>query len=144
VSITNINFNSGQNTAEVSFQFFTDDFIKIILSNVKNENSISQRNKLEDESIKDIGKYIFSKFSIEINYNTELRFDFQHIKQDEESVRIYYKCVLPEDSIENIKLTNKLMLDMYPDQTNLVILDINGTEKGFTFNQRKSVINIRY
>lgn len=144
VSIANVSFNSELSTAEVSFQFFADDFIKIILSNVEKDMSISKRDELKEKNIKDISKYIFSKFSIEINNDTELIFDFQRMKQNEQSIWIYYKSELPEGSIENITLTNKIMLELYTDQTNLVIMDVNGTEKGFTFNQRKNIINIRY
>ena len=144
VSITNINLNSELNTAELSFQFFTDDFIRIILSNVGHDIPGSQKKEVEEENIQDINNYIFSMFSIKINNDTELSFDFQHIKQNEESIWIYYKGTLPEGRIENITLTNKLMLDLYSDQTNLVIMDYNGIEKGFTFNLRKNNINVSY
>ena len=142
VSITNINLNSELNTAELSFQFFTDDFIGLILSDMGKDEPISQKKDVKEENIEDVSNYIFSMFAIKINNETELSFDYKDKKQNEESIWIYYTGQLPKGRIETITLVNKLMLDLYPDQTNLVILDLNGTEKGYTFNYRKKNINV--
>ncbi len=144
VSITNINLNSELNTAEVSFQFFSDDFINLILAEVRNDIQVADKNELADENIKDVSDYIFSLFAIKINNDEELTFDFQSVKRNEGSIWIYYKGKLPEGEIENITLTNKLMLDKYTDQTNLVIMDLDGIEKGYTFNISNNNINVNY
>ena len=44
----------------------------------------------------------------------------------------------------SLKVINKLLLDFFPDQTNLTIVSINGKQTGYTFNYKiqEALINI--
>ncbi len=144
VSITNIDINSELNLTEISCQFFADDFKKIIQINEGVELMFEQGQELTQESIDAINNYIFSVFEIKINNEEKISFDFQHNKQDEALIWLYYKGEIPVRDIKSITLVNELMLDLYEDQTNLVIISLNGEEKGYTFNYRKKTVNIGY
>ncbi len=62
------------------------------------------------------------------------RLNFSSNKIDNEAVWLYY-------SVENIelaktmKLENKLLTELYPDQKNLVITNIKGKNNGFTLSK---------
>ena len=144
LSITNIDINTELNLSDISCQFFTDDFKKIIHINEGLELIFEKEQGLTRESIAAINNYIFSVFEIKINNEEIISMDFQHKKQDEALIWLYYTGKIPVINIKNITLVNELMLDLYEDQTNLVIISLDGEEKGYTFNYRKKNLSIGY
>jgi len=144
LSITNIDINTELYLFDISCQFFTDDFKKIIHINEGVELIFEKEHGLTGENIDAINNYIFSVFEIKINNEEIISLDFQHKKQDEALIWLYYKAEIPVRNIKNITLVNELMLDLYEDQTNLVIISLDGEEKGYTFNYRKKTVNIGY
>lgn len=142
VSITNINLNTELNTTEISFQFFGDDFKNTVLLNTGTTILINNNQEPDEKGIRAISNYIFSNFGIVINDKIEMSFDFQYIKRNEESIWVYYKGKDIKGIIKNITIDNTLMLDIYPDQKNLLILEIDGVEKGYTLNLSKNNINV--
>ncbi len=142
VSITNIDINYELNTTEISCQFFADDF-RSIIQYKQNAELVLERNKeLTHQNIEEINNYIFSAFEITINNKEKISLDFKSKKQDEALIWLYYEGKIPVNDIENITLVNELMLDLYEDQTNLVIVNIDGQQKGYTFSYRKRTIDI--
>ena len=144
ISITNIDINSELNTTEISCQFFTDDFKRIIQFNKNTELMLKLDSGLTQQNINDINNYIFSAFEIIVNNKEKISFDFQYKKQDEALIWLYYEGKIPVNNIVNITLVNELMLDLYEDQTNLVIVNIDGQQKGYTFSYRKRTIDIEF
>ena len=144
LSITNIDINTELNFFEISCQFFTDDFKKIIQINEGVELLFGQEHELTQESIDAIDNYIFSVFEIKLNNKEKINFSFQRKKQNEALIWLYYKGEIPVSDIKSITLVNELMLDLYEDQTNLVIISLDGKEKGYTFNYRRKTENIGY
>ena len=141
VSITNINFDSELNAIEVSFQFFNDDFKNTVLINTGIQVILKENQEPDEECIKAINKYILSNFGIIINNENKMNFNFHSLKKNEESIWLYYRSGNLNDIINNIHIENTLMLDVFPDQKNLLILDINGKARGYTFNFRTNTIN---
>ncbi len=66
--------------------------------------------------------------------STRLPLNFVRKVQDEESIWLYYTCRLPSDNIKSFRLTNSLLLQLFDDQTNLVIVTYKGADTGYTFN----------
>ena len=143
-SITNIDINSELRVAEISYQFFTDDFTNTLQSNERTVIEFEQNEDLTPQHIKTINDYIFSAFEIILNNSEKINFNYQYKKHDEALIWLYYKGELPVSNIENITLVNELMLDLYEDQTNLVIISFDGQEKGYTFNYGKKTVSIEY
>jgi len=143
-SITNVDINSELNTADISYQFFADDFKKMLQSDEHTVIELEQNKDLTPQIIETINDYIFSAFKIKCNESEKINLDFQYKKHDEALIWLYYKGKLPAGRIENITLVNELMLDLYEDQKNLVIMSFDGEEKGYTFSYRKRVINIEF
>ena len=136
-SITNIDINSKHHTVEISYQFFADDFKRTLQSNNCEIIELEQDKELTAKYIKTINNYIFSAFKIKFDECEEVSLNYQDKKQDEALIWLYYKGKLPPGRIKNISLVNELMLNLYEDQTNLVIISFDSEEKGYTFNYRK-------
>jgi hypothetical protein len=143
-SITNIDINSGNDTAYVSYQFFTSDFELILQIFKQAEIDLEQNKELTQQNIETINDYIFSAFEMKLNETEKVDLDFQNKKNDEALIWLYYKGKLPAERIENITLVNELLLDLYEDQKNLVIINFDGEEKGYSFSYRKRVINVEF
>ena len=125
LSITNIDINSELKSADISCQFFADDFKYIIQISEGMDINFEQQQELNRENIDAINNYIFSVFEIKINNEERINFNFQHKKQDEALIWIHYKGEIPDTEIKSIILANELMLDFYEDQTNLVIFSLD-------------------
>jgi hypothetical protein len=143
-SITNIDINSKLHVAEISYQFFADDFKNMLQNHAQTVIDLDQNKDLTPQNIEAVNDYIFSAFEVKFNKSEKINLDFQYKKRDEALIRLYYKGELPMGEIESITLVNELMLDLYEDQTNLVIISLDGEEKGYTFNYRKKTLNIEY
>jgi hypothetical protein len=139
VSVTNLEIQSENNSISLSFKVFTDDFQSIIdqLYNVKvdlNENGNYDLNK------EHIDNYLEDNFTL-IDNGKELIFTNTGIKTNDEAVWFFYKTTINKD-LKSIVIRNSLMLDLYPDQKNLLILKYGKIERGYQFNFKKKEITI--
>jgi hypothetical protein len=141
VSVTNLEIQSENNSISLSFKVFTDDFQSIIdqLYNVKvdlNENGNYDLNK------EHIDNYLEDNFTL-IDNGKELIFTNTGIKTNDEAVWFFYKTTINKD-LKSIVIRNSLMLDLYPDQKNLLILKYGKIERGYQFNFKKKEITINF
>ena len=83
-----------------------------------------------------INGYMKDAFVVESG-STKLPLSFVRKDQDEESIWLYYTCPLPSNNIKSLMLTNSLLLQLFEDQTNLVIVTYKGADTGYTFNYDK-------
>jgi hypothetical protein len=65
-------------------------------------------------------------------------------EQDDESIWLFYESRLPSSKMKSLILNNLLLLDLYMDQKNLVIISSGDREKGITFDfeNRRAVMNM--
>ena len=89
-----------------------------------------------------INGYMKDAFVVESG-STKLPLSFVRKDQDEESIWLYYTCPLPSNNINSLVLTNSLLLQLFEDQTNLVIVTYKGADTGYTFNYDKWKSEIR-
>ena len=139
VSVTNLEIQSENNSISLSFKVFTDDFQLMIdqLYNVKVDLS---ENGNYDLHKKQIDNYLKDNFTL-INNGKELIFTNTGIKTNDEAVWFFYKTTINKD-LKSFVIRNSLMLDLYPDQKNLLILKYGEIERGYQFNFKKKEITI--
>jgi len=91
-----------------------------------------------------INGYMKDAFVLESG-SDKLPLKFIRKDQDEESIWLYYTCPLPPGNVNTLMFTNSLLLQLFEDQTNLVIVTYQGKDRGYTFtyNNWKSEINLR-
>jgi len=143
VSVTSIEISTGGKEIFVAQKMYTDDF-SLLFHHLYEKKIRPEANKdFTTDELELINKYISAVFVIE-SEKTRLPLRFVRKDQDEESTWLYYTGELPSDKIRTLMLTNALMLDLYEDQTNLVIVTDGLDQKGYTFdfNIRKMEITI--
>lgn len=139
VSVTNLEIQSENNSISLSFKVFTDDFQSVIdqLYNIKVNLSENENYDLNKEHI---DNYLNDNFTIIVN-GKELIFTNTGIKTNDEAVWFFYKTTINKD-FKSFVIRNSLMLDLYPDQKNLLILKYGKIERGYQFNFKKKEITI--
>ena len=71
-----------------------------------------------------------------------MNFNFVRKEQNDDSIWLYYHGKFDQQVPDTITLLNTLLLDVFEDQTNLVILTAGGDEKGVRFDYRTREMKI--
>ncbi len=137
VSICNIELNGKENI--VSVKLFKDDFALALKNNFQVDIPMEKADESSNSLV--ISKYINTCFQIEVNNekNLELKYNYSEINED--AVWFYFKCEKLPDA-KKLTIRNRLMLDLWDDQTNLVIISWKGKENGYRFNKDEVEIEI--
>jgi hypothetical protein len=126
VSVVEINHNSRDQTLEFSCKLFTDDFEKVLVQNYKAKvDLINPTNKAAMDSL--IKKYILSHLSIKAD-GKQLPLNYLGFERENEAVYTYLE-VENIKAVKKIELSNKLMQDLFKDQTNLIHITGLGDRK---------------
>jgi hypothetical protein len=137
VSICNLDLNNSENT--VSVKLFKDDFA-LVLKN-KYQTDFPMENADDKQNSQYISKYINSCLQIELSNNKILNLDYKYSQINEDAIWFYF---LAEkiNKVTKLSIKNTLMLDLWDDQTNLLIISWQGKENGYRFNRDEDHIEI--
>lgn len=133
VSIVNIDINEDVQEATVSCKFFTDDFSLLFFHLFEKVINPELGKNFTEAELNMIDEYITENLNVTFGNDT-LKLEYVNKEQNEDSIWLHYKCNLSGVDVTNLVITNKLMLDLYLDQTNLVIVSNGIYETGLTFN----------
>jgi hypothetical protein len=146
VSYTSIEIKPETRETLVSMKFYTDDFSLLFYHLYEKTVSPEKDKPFAPGELALINNYISQVFVLASGTDT-LKLDFARKEQEDEFVWLYYTGVFPESNPqEMIVLSNRLLLDLYNDQTNLVIVTLGNVEKGFSFtynNWRKELLTLQ-
>ncbi len=142
VSVLNMEYSSGKPTIELSFKTTTADFELAIGHNYNVALNLGQANECADAD-KLINKYIATTFKVLINnkYRPEI---VSIRKETVDDVTWIYTSILVSEPIKNITIHNALLMDIFMDQTNLLIFSINKKETGYRLDFYNREVEIVY
>ena len=135
VSFTSIDISEERSEANLSFKFYTDDFSLLFFHLYEKNIQPAMDQELTKDQLKIINSYFKRAFALVAGRDT-LDLEFIRKDQDDLNIWLYYKGSWPENKDFQVFLTNMLMLDLYEDQTNLVIVTNGKHEQGYTFDYR--------
>jgi hypothetical protein len=142
VSVTSLDINTEKDTIFISQKMYTEDF-KLLFEHLYEKNIAPLPGKaLSQADLALINGYMKDAFVVESG-STKLPLSFIRKDQDEESIWLYYTCSMPSNNISSLVLTNSLLLQLFEDQTNLVIVTYKGADTGYTFTYDKWKSEIR-
>lgn len=117
VSITDIRYNANNESLEITFKIFTDDFEKA-LETVNGERIFIGTDKEHKETDAFIEKYLKKSFSVSVDNRG---YDLVYIGKEVEIDMTYcYIEVLGVNNIEEIEVTSTLLTDVFDGQKNIV------------------------
>jgi hypothetical protein len=143
VSVTNLDVNPQKKEILITYKLYTDDFSLLFYHLFEKNIKFEADKDFSASELALVNNYMSAAFKLESGKNT-LLLEFLRKEQDEQSIWLYYKCDMPAGRIKTLMLTNALLLDLFDDQTNLVIVTQGKNEQGLTFNVKnwKSEIDI--
>ena len=136
VSVTNVEIDPRENEITVSYRFFTDDFSLLFFHLYEKNITPVENTDFSTDELSIIEKYLSDAFQVQPAGSSLIHLDYEKKVQNENSIWLYFKGKLPPGAGSQLTFTNKIMLDLYWDQTNLVIIASGGREKGLTFNNK--------
>jgi hypothetical protein len=144
IAYTSIEVNPEQKTIAVVHKLFTADFSLLFYHLF--EKSIEPQKDLEfsKEEVDLINNYMKERFIL-ISDNDTVDLKYLRKEQEDESIWLYYTGNFTKADPKSLIINNLLMLDLYFDQTNLVIATQGTKENGFTFNynNRQSMLSLQ-
>jgi len=137
VSVCNLELNNLENI--VSVKLFKDDFALALKHSYQLDVDMEQA----DEEINRvaISNYINSCLQLVYNENEVLKLNYKSSETNEEAIWLYFQTENLKN-VKKLKFKNTLMLDIWDDQTNLVIVNWKGKESGYRFNRKEIEIEI--
>lgn len=130
VSFCNIEIEDQKMT--VSLKLFQDDFLLAIQHNFGKQIELSKADEAPTNLM--INDYLSAMFALILNKKDTLRLQYMGSKLNEDAIWFQYEAEIPE--VKKITIINSLLMDIYYDQTNLVILNFNGKQNGYRFSYR--------
>jgi len=133
LTITNIDIQN--DTIKASIRFFEDDFTSILVR----ENLIEQGVQLSDTSINFSSAFetFISKYFVIKAKKRNIEWKYFAKERGELTITLSFYAIIRKKDKE-LNLTNLLMTKYFGDQTNLVIIHCNDTEKGIQMDSQKT------
>ncbi len=142
LSFTTIEYFDKQKEYKILFKIFADDF-ELILNKIYNKNLKLSEKKWEKSYLKPINSYIKNNFKLTDNKDKEIVLKFENQEFKEQAIYLYYKAKHKTD-VGKFRVFNKIMLDLYPDQKNLLIFVFEGETKALKFKHNDTTKEIDF
>ena len=141
VSLTEIEYVKEERSVQIITRIFIDDF-ENVLRNRFYEGLTLDTEKENIETNDYIEKYLKDKLKITINHK-EFSFNFLG-KEYEDDMILCYLEIQNIDRISSIRVENKLLYEMFPDQKNMVRFKIHSVNKTILLIKEndKGVLNL--
>lgn len=139
VSIVNMDINTQERRIDFSVRMFHDD-LAIALYNEYHDYMFEMQDSASARDFTD--EYVRSKLRIISGRKKELNYVLKDKEISDDSAIITYTCELPEKNLESLFIYNSIFLNLYSDQMNLVIINKDGNETGYTLTNEKKEIEL--
>jgi len=141
VSLTSMDIRPETGEIKLVHKFFADDLKLLFFHLYEKEFGLNPGSELSATDLQMLDEYLKMRFVVSTGEDT-LQWVFEKKEQDEESVWLYFRGVMKPSS--GFVVTNLLLLDLFDDQTNLLIISDGIKEKGESFGYRKREATIAW
>ena len=142
VSYTSIDIAEKTGEISLAYKFFTDDLKLLFYHYYERELPFDPGKDLTASEVDLISRHLFGSFALKDVDDKTVNFKFIRKERNEESIWLYFNGKFDGEIPDTIVLINTLLLDVFEDQTNLVILTAGSDEKGYRFDYRTREMRI--
>ena len=140
VSVTKIEYVQEKESVQIISRIFIDDFEKLLRERYDENITLGAKDELSTIDVY-IERYLTEKLKIDINGQAA---KFIYLGREYEDDIVF--CYLEIEKITHIKsfeISNKILLDIFEEQENIVRTNINGKRKNFILKNGndKGVLN---
>jgi hypothetical protein len=136
LSSTELNYNPGSHTVEISCRIFTDDFEELLAKNYKVKPDLSAAARHKEMELL-VGKYMAAHFQLSTN-GKPLKINFLGFENDKEAVIVYQESARIT-GLRKIEIISTVLYDLFDDQTNIfhVTFDSKRKSSKLTYPENK-------
>ena len=131
VSVAEMRYNAKTQALEISLKLFTDDLEKTLSEMAGKPVAINQSPEVK----KLIETYLGKTFRIENNVWQARLPRFLGYEAEADAQWIHFEVSLKNENLTKIKIRNQVLLEIFPDQINMVNLEINGKKRTLIFKE---------
>ncbi len=132
VALTSIEYNGANRQFDVSFKIFWDDLERVIAAKYKTDVKIGNNTETPKEK-EYLERYIRENFKFVVNDRDTLAPVYEGKKISEKAVWLSFHMPCREE-VKKVYVYNTVMMDMFGDQTDLLIFKYGKLEKGISLN----------
>ncbi len=140
VSLLNIDLYPETGSIEIVFKFYSDDFERLIMNKYNVDLDITSKVD-PGEKTEFINRYINESFELRINDTKVGTWEYTGNQMNEEAIWLYYKNSW-QGNMKEVTVINSVMMDLYEDQTNMVIVSLPGKQNGYCLNNKEREITL--
>jgi len=134
ISSTKIEYKKERKTIQITMRFFIDDLQETINRTYSKDLELALPNEPEEiDSL--INNYVSKKLDVIINSNKKA-YSFLGKKYNNDEIYLYLEIENVE-FINTIEIKNSMLMEIFPDQQNIIKLYINDVKKTFLLTRQK-------
>jgi hypothetical protein len=139
LSVTNIDLDPVRGKVELSVKIFADDFQDLIMQKYGVQLNIIEQEDPGDR-ISAVNKYI--QETLQLFFNGEKAVDLQFVESriNEGAIWLFYRYEFP-GKIRRVDILNRVMLEKFSDQTNLMIVSYNEKQNGYRLDNKTTELS---
>jgi hypothetical protein len=144
VAYTNIEIDEQQKSIAVTHKMYANDFTLLFFHLFEKNIIPADSADFKPAEVDLINHYMKYRFFLVADSDT-LKLDYKGKQLDDEYIWLTFSGKYDSGRMTNLEINDMLLLDLFMDQTNLVIVNHGPIEKGFTFNwdNRQSVLALK-
>lgn len=129
VSVLNMEYIANSSTVELSFKVFTADLEFAVAHNYNVALNLGQSNENPEAEIQ-INKYLSATFRMLVNNKDQVKI-ISVRKETVEDATWIRASVHVSELVQSFTIHNAILMDLYQDQTNLLIVAMDKKETGY-------------
>ncbi|MEL4307846.1 DUF6702 family protein [Joostella sp. CR20] len=130
VSVTDVNYAEEDQALQIISRYFIDDMEKLFKERYAINANLKTKKELENVDFY-IEKYLHDKFIVYVN-GEEVTWNFIGKEYDVDVMKCYLEVPkLKSKKIHSISIQSKVLFDIYPEQQNVVHINIENRKKSF-------------
>lgn len=128
LSFTKIDYVKESRSLQITMRIFIDD-LETTLNKINNKSfKLDTNSELEDTNIY-IEKYLLNQFNVNINGSSK---KYKYLGKKYENDVVYLFTEIENiATINSIEIRNRILMDAFPEQQNIIKLNINNNKKSF-------------
>ena len=134
VSVTNLDLDPVRGKVELSVKIFADDFQDLILHKYGVQLNIIEQEDPGDK-IAAVNEYMQEALQLVFNGNETADLQFVDAKLNEEAIWLFYRYE-HHGKIRKVDIVNRVMLEKFNNQTNLMIVTFNEKQNGYRLDNK--------
>ena len=139
ISVTNLDLDPVRGKVELSVKIFADDFQDLILHKYGVQLNIVEQEE-PGERISAVNEYIQEALRLVFNGEEAADLQFVESRLNEEAIWLFYRYEFP-GKIRKVDILNRVMLEKFSDQTNLMIVTYDDKQNGYRLDNKTTELS---